>query len=207
MRRRFRCATTVRIRARTVVCTSDSPGTGFERTLELTTHKNATGLVPFDSGFPVHEPCCAVVLTDTSRSAYACAPNGRELLPADYVYPPLNLSAFVAKYPHTPMPELPPLPKLTDEQAAILAENRARVNEQHKAAAPALRAPASSSPVLSPEENRAAWVKRVGREDIVAAGGDVFEAVPASGFDKRFKNPCWCVLLRSMSQLITLSSF
>ena len=133
-----------------------------------------------------------MVLTDTSRSAYACASNGRELLPADYVYPPLNLSAFVAKYPHTPMPELPPLPKLTDEQAAILAENRAKVIEQHKAAAPALRTTASASPVLSPEENRAAWVKRVGREDVVAAGGDVFDAVPASGFDKGFKNPCWC---------------
>ena len=157
--------------------------------------------MPFESGFPVHEPCCAVVLTDTSRSAYACAPNGRNLLPADYVFPPLNVSAFVAKYPHTPMPELPPLPKLTDEQAAILAENRAKVIEQHKSAAPALRATPASPQLLSAEENRAAWVKRVGREDVVAAGGDVFEAVPASGFDKRFKNPCWCVALLTIDRL------
>ena len=177
--------------------------TGFEGALKVTVHKNATGLVPFVTGFPVHEPCCAVVLTDTSRPAYTCAPNGHEVLPADYVYPPLNLSAFVAKYPHTPMPELPPLPKLTDEQAAILAENRAKVIEQHKTAAPALRpaGPTPGAPPLSAADNRAAWVERVGREDIVAAGGDVFEAVPASGFDTRFKNPCWCVPARFLRLL------
>ena len=156
-------------------------------------HKNATGLVPFVSGFPVHEPCCAVVLLGTDHPAYACAENGHDLLPADYVYPPLNLSAFVAKYPHTPMPEMPPLPKLTEEQMAIVAENRAKVVEQHKSMAPASRATPSSAPLRSAADNRAAWVQRVGREDIVAAGGDVFEAVPASGFDKGFKNPCWCV--------------
>ena len=149
--------------------------------------------MPFAAGFPVHEPCCAVELTDTQRSFYKCADGGRDMLPAEYVYPPLNMSAFVAKYPHSPMPEMPPLPKLTEEQMAILAENRAKVTEQHKTAAPASRGPASSAPLLSAAENKAAWVKRVGREDVVDAGGDVFEQVPASGFDKGFKNPCWCV--------------
>lgn len=195
MRSRCRCATTVRSPMQqprrgtrlTRLCA------GFEGTLQQTNHKNATGLVPFAAGFPVHEPCCAVELTDTQRSFYKCSDSGRDMLPAEYVYPPLNMSAFVAKYPHTPMPEMPPLPKLTEEQTAILAENRAKVTQQHKTAAPVSSGAASSAPLLSAAENKAAWVKRVGREDVVDAGGDVFEQVPASGFDKGFRNPCWCV--------------
>ena len=180
---------------------------GFEGALERTVHKNATGLVPFASGFPRNPPCCAVVLTDTARAVYACAPGGHETLPATYEYPPLDLSHFVARYPHTPMPEMPPLPKLTPEQAAVVAANQERFLPTPAATLPAAQAAVAAqavpvqavpvsggalAPALSRAENRAAWVQRVGREDVIAAGGDVFEVVPASGFDPAFKNPCWC---------------
>ena len=102
---------------------------GFEETLRLTAHKNATGRVPTASGFPPHPPCCRVQQAEPGRGYYQCPGEGEVL-------------------------------------------------------------PALALPSLSPVANRAAWQQRVG-EDIVRAGGDVFDAVPASGFDPAFKNPCW----------------
>lgn len=46
----------------------------------MTHHKNATGLLRNESGFPPHPPCCAVTLVDKERSVYACAPDGHRSL-------------------------------------------------------------------------------------------------------------------------------
>jgi hypothetical protein len=171
---------------------------GFEAALLGTNHKNATGRVPFKSGFPVGEPCCEVVLLPTSRPAYGCTPNGHNVLPADYQYPPLDLSRFVAQYPHSPTPDMPPVPKLNDEHLALLALGRpsgaAQVVRREAAEQPVPEGgtPATLPAPRSAADNRADWVRRLGREDIVAAGGDVFDVVPAAGFDPAFKNPCWC---------------
>ena len=43
-------------------------------------HKNATGLLHSSAGFPPHPPCCAVRLTDPSRNAYECTPDGHKSL-------------------------------------------------------------------------------------------------------------------------------
>jgi hypothetical protein len=173
---------------------------GFEGALERTAHKNATGMVPFVSGFPKGEPCCAVVLTETARSVYACTPNGHDTLPADFVYEPLDLSHFVARYPHTPMDGMPPMAKFTPEQQAVIDKHRAAASKPRREAVEVAPPDGGGGALPAAGEtyeeravaNRAAWLRRVGREDVVAAGGDVFEAVPASGFDKAFKNPCWC---------------
>jgi hypothetical protein len=171
------------------------PWPGFEGALLRTNHKNATGLVPHASGFPPGEPCCAVELTDAPRAVYVCAPGGHDTLPADYAYPPLDMASFVARYPHAPPMDAPP----GATPAAVPAAQAAPV-ARREAAEEAPQAAAAAPPLeeQGAVANRAAWVRRLGREDLVAAGGDVFDAVPAAGFDPAFKNPCWCELPWSM---------
>lgn len=77
---------------------------GFEGALAETKHNNATGRVPTRAGFEVVEPCCKVEQCGGNEAEYPqfpkhgecgkmtdfkCAPDGHELLPEDYVYPPV----------------------------------------------------------------------------------------------------------------------
>lgn len=153
---------------------------GFERALQLTRHKNATGMLPLASGFPAQPPCCRVVQATPGRSEYSCAPDGHQTLPDNYAYPPLDLSLFAAR-------------------PAAQTQAQPETQAQPAQAQPAAHAQPSAA---SPAANRAAWVARVG-DDIVSAGGDVFDAVPASGFDPAFKNPCW----RNATGLFCLPAF
>ena len=110
-------------------CLGAAPG--FEEALRRTKHKNATGRVPTDAGFPEHPPCCRVRLAFPNSAAYEC---------------------------------VSPIAPQVHRQAVE----------------------------LSPADNRAAWESRVGAA-IVSSGGDVFDVVPATGFNMTYKNPCWFV--------------
>jgi len=108
---------------------------GFEDALRRTKHKNATGRMPFVSGFPEHPPCCKVRLAVPNSVRYAC---------------------------------------ISQESAAPPARRQALA-------------------LAAPQDNRAAWQLRVGHAIVSAGGDDVFETVPAAGFDPAYKNPCWRV--------------
>ena len=66
---------------------------GFEGALDAITVANATGTVPFRTGFPKPPPCCALeAVPDDHAEArrgrpFRCAPGGDATLPADYKYP------------------------------------------------------------------------------------------------------------------------